>query len=482
MRIRLPPAARRAFASVAASAEPSASAASASAARAHYDVLVVGGGVAGTALACALARSRKLPGLRVALIEAGDLGELDKPIVSRFSNRVSSYTPSSVQFFRDIGAWDHIDATKPWPVQHMTVWDAAGDGVINFDGEPGAPVSWMIENRVVQAGLVAAMRSGPQKVDVFNTCQVTAISAGDVGGAAGPGSSWPEVALSTGDVLRGRLLVGADGQNSKVREYAGIQTFGWDYPMRGIVATLRVDEDHPNETSWQRFLPTGPVALLPLARGYSSLVWSAPVTFAQRMVKTLPEEFLTMLNAAFRNPLPDVKFLMSRLQDSGRWDVDLAQEIEWGLHRAPGGTRQPRPPAVVGLEEGTRAMFPLKMRNVDRLVRSRAALIGDAAHTIHPLAGQGLNLGLQDVQALYELIVDSASTGSDIGDPLVLQRYASARYVPNFAMMTAMDSFVRVFGTELAPAVWARSAGFNALDALPGVKKLLMRYAGTYPA
>lgn len=247
-----------------------------------------------------------------------------------------------------------------------------GDGVINFDSETDGPVSYMIENRVVQKALVEAMKSGAQNVDVYNKCQVTNISQ------PGSGPNWPELSISDGAVLRGRLLVGADGQNSKVREWAGIKTFGWDYPHRGVVATLRVDDSHPNQTSWQRFLPTGPVALLPLARGWSSLVWSSPTDFAGRIVKASPEDFVTMLNAAFRNPLPDVKFLMSRLGDNGKWDVDLVKEAEWGLERAraAGGSKQPWPPQVVGVEEGSRAPFPLKLRNVDKLVAPRAALIG----------------------------------------------------------------------------------------------------------
>jgi ubiquinone biosynthesis monooxygenase Coq6 len=263
---------------------------------------------------------------------------------------------------------DHLFLKANQPILHK-VWDAVGDGSINFDAEPGGAVSYMIENRVVQTALIAASRSGRQKVDIFNKSQVVSIKDTESGG-------WPEVTLNDGAVLRGRLLVGADGQNSKVREYAGIKTFGWDYPQRGIVATLRVDESHSNDTSWQRFLPTGPIALLPLARGYSSLVWSAPVDFAQRMTKTLPSEFVAMLNAAFRNPLPDVKFLMSRLQEGSKWDVDLAKEIQWGLERVAGQRTQPWPPEILSVEEGSRALFPLKLRNVDRLVAPRAALIG----------------------------------------------------------------------------------------------------------
>ncbi|KAI9087748.1 hypothetical protein DFS34DRAFT_586060 [Phlyctochytrium arcticum] len=390
------------------------------------DVCIVGGGTVGTALACALASTSAAADLRISLIEAGDLLRPANLEPNHFSNRVSSLTPGSIEFLKSVGVWDLIPLERKRPYTRMHVWDAVGEGSLTFDASTtstiGDSIATIVENTVLQHALVQRLQqfAGNGRITIHNRAKVRDITAED--GLHAESFSWPILELEEGKTIQTRLLVGADGGNSRVRQFAGIESLGWDYQQMGLVATLKLDPSSlpngKNDTAWQRFLPTGPVALLPLNEEYSSLVWSTTPTLAKHLCSLPPATFVEILNAATTSTWPDVQFLIAQTMDPES-TVDLKEERMWGLERnakfGDGEQSGLLPPTVAGVAEGSRAPFPLKLRNAEEYVRSRVALIGDAAHTVHPLAGQGLNLGIADAQALANTIKSGLEVGQDIG-------------------------------------------------------------------
>jgi 2-octaprenylphenol hydroxylase len=386
----------------------------------HYDLVIAGGGMVGAALACALAAE----GVSVALIEAREPprdwpeGEID--------NRVSALSRASQRILDRLGAWTPIIELGASPYRAMYVWDAGGSGHIRFDGaEVGEPdLGHIVENRVIQRALWERLESHPT-ADLFCPARLEAFELDDLR---------VRVTLNTGSVLQASLLVGADGRDSPVRERAGITTHGWDYDQHALVANVSHELPH-EETAWQRFLTTGPLAFLPLADGRSSIVWSCPPEQARALLSQEEPEFCSALGEAFDHRLGRV------------------------------------------LETGPRAVFPLRLQHAQRYVLPRLALVGDAAHAVHPLAGQGVNLGFLDAATLAEALLDARARGRDLGTLPTLRRYERARKGDNLAMLAAMDAFKRVFSNDILPLRLVRNAGLDLADRMAPVKRLFLRRA-----
>ncbi|KAJ5898964.1 Monooxygenase FAD-binding [Penicillium taxi] len=470
-----------------------------------YDVVVVGAGPAGLSLLASLRASPITSKLRVALIESQDLRKAQswKMESDQFSNRCSSLTPSSVSFLRDIGAWEHLALERVQKYQGMQVWDGETGSRISFDwsGETSAfeelrTVATMAENTNIVSGLLRRIAaSGDENMTLFSNTTVVSIENGsDLQACGGPDlSAWPVLSVKpTGPASEGkspsriaaRLLVGADGINSPVRSFANIPADGWDYNRHGVVATLALG-DLPTppiresmRTAYQRFLPDlgGPIALLPLPDNHASLVWSTTPTNAAYL-KSLPTPaFIAMINAAFRLSMTDLNYMMGMQQYTESTHED---ELTWRVRNTPLPSQTP--PPVIGLQTSTLASFPLRFRHADQYISPRLALVGDAAHVIHPLAGQGLNLGLGDVAALSRTIEYAVSHGMDIGDLLTLERYSSERYFTNSKVMGACDLLHKMYTVPgQNPISWARSAGLTILDKLPFAKSFLMKNAEGY--
>jgi 2-octaprenylphenol hydroxylase len=385
-----------------------------------YDIIIVGGGMVGTTMACALQGS----GMKIALIETAlpsDIGA-DDPV----DLRVSAITRASQQIFTALGAWPGMTARRISPFCEMQVWDAGGDGLIHFDAaEMGEDaLGHIIENRVIQHALWERLQV-EGGVDLICPGIVAEMRRDD---------TLIHVSLADGKSLSARLLVGADGAQSRVRQFAGIQTHGWTYDQQAVVATVATELNH-RETAWQRFLPTGPVAFLPLHDGRCSIVWSTTPQQARQLLAADDAAFCRQLESAFG--------------------------------------------ATLGRIESTseRASFPLRLQYVDSYVKPGLALIGDAAHTVHPLAGQGVNLGILDAATLAEVLSDAYEQGKGIAALKVLRRYERWRKGHNLMMMATMDGFKRLFGTDWEPLCWARNAGLTLTNALPPVKHLIMSHA-----
>lgn len=381
------------------------------------DVLIVGGGIAGLSLAARLGGA----GLSVALVDAR-VPDMQWPADS-VDIRVYAITRASERLFADLGVWPRMLELGVSPFRDMRVWDAGGSGAVHFDSaEVGQPhLGHIIESRVIVKALVELLGTLPNVALHWPAAVETFTGHGGV-------------TLDDGRAFEGRLLVGADGANSRVRDAAGIHVREYDYGQRAIVAVVATERSH-EETAWQRFLPTGPLAFLPLADGRSSIVWSAERAEAERLMALDDAAFCGALSQAF--------------------------ELRLGRVTAC----------------GERVLFPLRRRHAAAYVRPGVALIGDAAHVIHPLAGQGVNLGLGDVRELADVLIDAVARGRDPGDYAVLRRYERARKGANLAMMSAMDGFKHLFGVGAQPVRFLRSAGMNLFDAAVPLKHRIMQYA-----
>lgn len=383
------------------------------------DVIVVGGGMAGAAAALALARD----GLDVTLIETRH----PTPWVAadEVDLRVVALAPSSVACLDDLGVWAAVRAARAQPYRHMHVWDAENGAVLDIDAADGghAEMGWIVENRLVQHQLWQALAAA----GVHCRCPAT---------VAGLDMSAEHVAvrLEDGDVLDARVLVAADGAASPVRRMAGITTRGRDYDQRAVVAHVDTARAH-RETAWQRFMPGGPLAFLPLDDGRCSVVWSLPDAGAARV--------LAMDDAAFCRAL------------SVAGDMCLGP--------------------VTG--SGPRAAFPLRLTLARDFHRGRVVLLGDAAHAVHPLAGQGINLGLRDVVGLREVLTTAHAAGGDIGAPHVLARYARRRRSADTVDALSLDALARIYAWQTPPLVALRGLGMRAVNRLSPLKRALAAHA-----
>ncbi len=388
-----------------------------------YDILIVGGGMVGATLACALGDSP----LRVGVIEP-QAADRHWPR-EKYDIRVSAITRATQRVFAAVGAWPGMVERRVSPYRAMAVWDASGSGHIEFDcvdiAEPD--LGLIVENSVILAALLERLEQFGN-IDLLCPARVKQIERRQEAA---------RVTLEDGKELTAQLLVGADGAQSWLRDQAGITTTGWSYDQTAVVATIKHSRHH-EETAFQRFMPEGPLAFLPLPeQGLSSIVWSVSPEHATELVQMDPARFLDELQTTF-------------------------------------GERLGRMESV-----GPRGAFPLILKHADSYVSDRIALVGNAAHAIHPLAGQGLNLGVSDAAALAEVLLDARerSAGQDLGSWELLRRYERWRKGDNVAVMAAMDGFKRLFSNDVTPLRLLRNAGMSLTNSARPVKNMLIRRA-----
>ncbi|KAK6332788.1 putative ubiquinone biosynthesis monooxygenase [Orbilia brochopaga] len=447
-----------------------------------YDVVVVGGGPVGLTLAASLGAARTTSHLKVALIEGMDLTPTRNwnPKPDYFANRIVSLIPSTVRLLKEIGAWKHIRQDRVQSYDGMQVWDGMSGARVEFDWnklwggkdeQTDTTIAHMVENVHLSHGLLKAIGDLPIQPTMIDKTKVERIEYGQMTGQVDM-RDWPVVTLSTGQQLAARLLIGADGGNSPVRTFAGIESRGWDYDRHSMVATFRIEDDSAfPKFAYQRFLPSGPVAILPLPGNYANLAWSTTPEKVAHLKSLAPEDFVAMVNAAFRLSYTDIDYLHNL--KSG-----VADETKW----RESVTKYPDPPQIpvriTEVLDGTRASFPLKMKHADKYIAERIALVGDAAHTIHPMAGQGLNSGIGDVYSLVKSLTEGIRHGQDIGSSFTLEPFQSERYLPNNALLGFVDKLHTLYGFESGPLVPLRSLGVEIINRdWFGLKRFLMSQA-----
>ncbi len=402
----------------------------------RFDVVIVGGGIAGSALAAAIARSA----LQIAVIEPSARAATAPPCgiePGDFDPRVSALTPASQRFLRHLGAWPLMEGIKVSPYQHMHVWDADGTGAIDFSAaDMQQPcLGHIVENRVTVWALQQLLQSAPN-VALLNGSRVAELLPHGPTGDAGEATAY-SLLLDDGSRLAADLVVAADGALSSIRRFAGFKTREWDYGHVATVTTVTTEHPH-RQTAWQRFLPEGPLAFLPLAGAgerHCSIVWSAEPQLAGRIAAMNDAQFCDALGGAFEHRLGRI------------------------------------------LDAAPRASYPLRQRHATRYCKPGLALVGDAAHTIHPLAGQGINLGLKDVEVLSEELLRAAEQGLEPGLPEVLGRFQRRRMADNLGMMLVMDGFKRLFSQQHLGIRWLRNSGMSQLNRSPAIKRRIMRQA-----
>ena len=390
----------------------------------EVNVLIVGGGFVGNTLAAALAGT----GVSSALVDTADLRQI---IDDEFDGRSFAVSLSNQRLLAGVGIWAGL-AARAAPILDIRISDGPSLLFLHYDHrETGDdPMGFMVENHHLRRAQYECLQRADE-VRVFAPDRVERLTRDQFGVLA---------TLGSGAKIRAKLVVGADGRDSMVRADAGIAITKWAYGQSGIVCTVR-HERHHNHIAHERFLPSGPFAILPLkgdppaAGNRSSLVWTEHSDLTQTVMDLNDDEFMGEVRQRFGDFLGE---------------VDLA---------------------------GPRYVFPLGLQFAQRLIDQRMVLAGDAAHAMHPIAGQGLNMGLRDVAALAEVLVDAKRLGQDIGERSVLARYARWRRFDNTVMLAATDGLNRLFSNDVGPLRLARDLGLAAINHLPPVKRLFMRHA-----
>jgi 2-octaprenyl-6-methoxyphenol hydroxylase len=377
------------------------------------DVAVVGGGMVGLTLAAALARA----GVDVAVVDRAPKAALAE---AARDGRASAIAAGSMRVLAGLGLWPALEPEAE-PIREIRVSDGDSRLFLHYDhrdlGE--GPLGWIVENAVIRRALAAL------PLRVLDRRRIVAMETGPARAA---------LRLDDGTVLSALLVAAADGRGSDLRRLAGIDAVEWRYPQTGIVCTVAHARPHRG-IAQERFLPPGPFAILPMTGNRSSIVWTEAEVLAPALLALPEDAFAAELGRRFGDYLGSL--------------------------------------AVVG----ARFSYPLSLVHAKRYVAPRLALVGDAAHAIHPIAGQGLNIGLRDVAVLAEVILDALRLGLDPGSTALLARYERWRRFDNLAMLAATDALNRLFSNDVAPVRLARDLGLAAVNRLPPLKRLFVRHA-----
>jgi len=383
-----------------------------------FDIVIAGAGMVGSAAACALAGN----GFRVALVETMPAPK-DAATRSGYDLRVSAISPGSREILERLGVWQQLDPERVCYYEQMHIWHQHGAASVAFDAVDLAcdNLGAIVENRLLQQTLSRACEQQPA-IEWFMPDSVEQLLVNN--------AQRVELRLSSGACLSARLLIAADGRVSPTRNLAGIEAHSGQYRQTAIVANVDTELPH-RHTAWQRFLATGPLAFLPLANGQSSIVWSCDDVFAAEIAATDDDEFCRALGEAFEYKLGAVTAC------------------------------------------GERLGFPLGWHSCDRWLEGRVLLIGDAAHGVHPLAGQGVNLGFSDVDLLAKRVTDSAQLATQ----KQLRRYERQRKSETWVATMSFSGLKWVYGLEQKPLTGIRDIGMRIIDETPWFKRAMMQKA-----
>ncbi len=386
-----------------------------------YDVIITGSGVAGSVAALALAKNSSL---KIAIIEAQAVSSEWKQ--GEYDHRVSAISLASKRILQHLGVWSDIQAKRIASYTHMHVWDECGVGKIDFDCDDiqASELGYIIEDRVMRTSLLQKMFA--TTMDVYDGIKLVSLEKNP---------QHVELKTADGKVFSTKLLIAADGANSWVREQVKIEFKNRDYQQTAIVATVQTELPH-QRTAQQRFLTTGPLAFLPLDDMHAcSIVWSVTPELADELLALDDQAFIKKLEHAFEHRLGKITRVSQRYS------------------------------------------FPLRMRHVKNYVEDRIALIGDAAHTLHPLAGQGVNLGMLDAATLVEVIITALEKNRDFASMNTLRKYERWRKSDNLVMLACVDMLKKVFVSDNAFVKNLRNTGLHFADQFSFLKNRLISHA-----
>jgi 2-octaprenyl-3-methyl-6-methoxy-1,4-benzoquinol hydroxylase len=384
----------------------------------EFDVVVVGGGMVGAAVACCLGGSD----LKVAVIES----QVPEAFYEQQPHdlRVSALSIASKHILEAVGAWQGILDRRSCAFKRMRVWETAGDTTFNSDDIKYPELGHIVENRITQLALLERLPSF-DNIQLLMPATITKINYN---------GSDSELVLADGQVLNAKLLIAADGGQSRVRQAVGLGVTSWDYNQHALV--IYIETAYPQQDiTWQRFVSSGPQAFLPLSGNYGSIVWYQSPDEVRRLKSLSYEQLQAELVAAFPDCLGEVK-------------------------------------QILGV-----ASFPLKRQHAQSYIKPGVALVGDAAHMINPLAGQGVNIGLLDAAALAEVLIQAHQQGKNIADMTVLRRYETLRRNENLKMMTLMDVFYRFFSNDILPVKLLRNLGLGLAQRIVPARIKVMKAA-----
>ncbi|KAK9288080.1 hypothetical protein L1049_016527 [Liquidambar formosana] len=446
----------------------------------QYDVAIVGGGMVGMALACSLANSPLTKQLSVAIIDSNPaLGSRDWIKKEEPPDaRVSTVTPATISLFKDVGAWQYVQQHRHAYFDKMQVWDYTGLGYTRYNARDANKevLGCVVENKVLHNSLLSCMEDTDFQKTIYPS-RLTSMtlhsssSSTRVDSTSGPEfstrGSVAKLELSNGNSLYAKLVVGADGAKSRVRELAGFSTTGWSYSQNAVICT--VEHMIENHCAWQRFLPAGPIALLPMGDRFSNIVWTMSPKDSSDFKSMNEDDFVKAVNHALDygyGPHPQSSLLGTG--DIFSWlraDVTLSANERFEV-----------PPKVVKLVS-ERMVFPLSLRHANDYASKRVVLIGDAAHTVHPLAGQGVNLGFGDAYALSRVIAEGIAVGTDIGEVSLLKKFEAERKPANIMMMAVLDGFQKAYSVDFGPLNILRAAAFHGAQYFSPLKRSIISYA-----
>lgn len=389
------------------------------------DIIIVGAGMVGSSLALAL----KDAGVDVILLDGGSLTVPPFDPKSAFAPRVSALSIASQNVLENLGAWSAVLARRVSPYREMQVWDGSGTGSIHFRASDAHAevLGHIIENQIVQDALLEQLQNS----------SIALLAHSQLSQLRRSGTDWL-LSMTDGSSLRTPLLIAADGANSSVRRLTGSATREWDYFHHAVVTSVVCEKPH-QQTCWQRFTDEGPLALLPLqhadGRNWCSIVWSLPPERAEQVMALDDEQFCQQLGEAFEHRLGKITHADKRFS------------------------------------------IPLRQRHAKRYIEQGLAFVGDAAHVIHPLAGQGVNLGFLDVASLADVLLKAIERGEDYSGVQVLSRFERQRMPHNLSMMAAMQGFQNLFQSDNLTLRLLRNLGLKTVDGMPQAKTAFIRHA-----
>ncbi|KAN0029441.1 hypothetical protein ACTA71_007568 [Dictyostelium dimigraforme] len=441
-----------------------------------YDIIIIGGGLVGSSMACSIGSNNSTKHLKVALIESSKIQSVEQSISNPIPEiRTISFNNQTIELFKSINVWDTIKSTKRInPFNQVRVWDTSGFEGIHFQDKDiivddddddnnnnnNYAMGYIIENNIVTSSLLSKVKEF-ENIEIFEQLSVKCMNDYNEE-TIRTTSILPSVTLSNDQQIHGKLIIGADGGNSILKKQLQVPSMGRVYNQKAVVCTLKLGKETDNHTLFQRFLPTGPIALLPLANGYANIIWSTNLMHAQYLLELDDQSFLEQVKDSF----------LKSPSTSNSSFFEIASNL---LNLNPKGLsgNEIYLPPIEGLVS-KRASFPLRIDHTFNYTLPRVCFIGDASHLVHPMAGQGVNLGMADVKSLSKIIEQSVQSGYDIGDSMMLKRFEEIRKPENLKMLLSIDTLFNLFTNNSILVTGLRNFGMSLLNNISPLKNLII--------